>query len=134
MGVCRQVTENEGTTLLYLSHRGPDAPNPPEYDPAKVFERLFGRGRGGPGDLGKSVLDVVSEDTRRLGAALGQAIDAGSDQHLDSIRELERRLVRDLSSGPVPRTRSRPLMPGVRAGQPATGAAARNRAGPAMKP
>ena len=42
VGVSRQVTENEGTTLLYLSHRGPDAPNPPEYDPERLFDRLFG--------------------------------------------------------------------------------------------
>ena len=115
LGVCRQVTENEGTTLLYLSHRGPDAPNPPEYDPLRVFDRLFGdAGKPGsaPGggssalslgrDLGKSVLDVVSEDARRLGAALGASDKRRMDQHLTSIREIEQRLARDFRPAGAP--------------------------------
>ena len=92
VGVSRRVTENEGTTLLYLSHRGPDAPNPPEYDPRAVFQRLFGAagrpgaagpqragrgGRGRPGAVGRA---WAAEDRRRM------------DQHLDDIRELERRV------------------------------------------
>jgi hypothetical protein len=125
VGVCRQVTENEGTTLLYLSHRGPDAPNPPEYDPEKVFERLFGPPLATPGetgrldlraarDLGKSVLDVVAEDARRLGAALGQQDRRRMDQHLTSIRELEHRLVRDFRRPPqCPLPDRQRLMPGV---------------------
>ena len=108
IGVSRQVTENEGTTLLYLSHRGPDAPNPPEYDPERLFDRLFGAaGRPGsaPGatagrasalgagrNLGKSVLDLVAEDTRRLGRALGGPDRQRLEQHLGSIREIERRV------------------------------------------
>jgi hypothetical protein len=47
LGVSRRVTEVEGTTLQYLSHRGPDNPNPPEYDPARAFDRLFGSPRSG---------------------------------------------------------------------------------------
>ena len=39
----RELTaRGEGTTLTYLSHSGPDQPNPPEYDPAKLFARIFG--------------------------------------------------------------------------------------------
>jgi hypothetical protein len=105
VGVSRQVTENEGTTLSYLSHRGPDAPNPPEYDPDRLFDRLFGAA-GRPGSapagstsalhagrtLGKSVLDAVAEDTRLLARGLGPADRHRLDQHMTSVREIERRV------------------------------------------
>src|SRR5204862_316591 len=70
------------------SHRGPDNPNPPEYDPQAVFERLFGR--LDPRD--RSVLDVVAEDARALGARLGGHDRRRLDQHFQNIRELEKRL------------------------------------------
>jgi hypothetical protein len=89
VGVSRRVTENEGTTLLYLSHRGPDAPNPPEYDPRAVFQRLFG---GAGTALGHSVLDVVAEDARTLSVKLGTEDRQRMEQHLGDIRELERRV------------------------------------------
>jgi hypothetical protein len=104
VGVSRQVTENEGTTLLYLSHRGPDAPNPPEYDPDRVFDRLFGAaGRPGTGlgaesalestrQMGRSVLDVVAEDARTLEKQLGANDRRRMALHLDGIREIERRV------------------------------------------
>jgi hypothetical protein len=90
VGVSRRVTENEGTTLLYLSHRGPDAPNPPEYDPRAVFQRLFGG--VGRSALGPSVLDVVAEDARTLSTRLGVEDRRRMEQHLGDIRELERRV------------------------------------------
>jgi hypothetical protein len=90
VGVSRRVTENEGTTLLYLSHRGPDAPNPPEYDPRAVFQRLFGG--AGRSALGPSVLDVVAEDARTLSTRLGVEDRRRMEQHLGDIRELERRV------------------------------------------
>jgi hypothetical protein len=101
LGVCRQVTENEGTTLLYLSHRGPDAPNPPEYDPAALFERLFGAGalHAGQG-LDRSVMDVVAEDTRGLARQLGGEDRRRLDQHLDSVRDIEQRISRRWSPPP----------------------------------
>jgi hypothetical protein len=98
LGVSRQLTENEGTTLMYLSHRGPDAPNPPEYDPERLFDRLFGAGplatsalRQGR-TLGKSVLDVVAEDARALGSALSVQDRRRMEQHLGDVRDLERRM------------------------------------------
>jgi len=42
VGISRRVAVGEGTTLTYLSHSGPDQPNPPEYDPARLFARIFG--------------------------------------------------------------------------------------------
>jgi hypothetical protein len=100
VGVSRQVTENEGTTLLYLSHRGPDNPNPPEYDPGAVFDRLFGQAGhvGVDGGLeaerayGRSVLDVVAEDARGLANKLGSRDRRRLDQHFENIREIELRL------------------------------------------
>src|SRR5260221_2306206 len=44
VGISTRVNGNEGTTLKYLSHNGPDNPNPPDYDPGKVFTRIFGMG------------------------------------------------------------------------------------------
>jgi hypothetical protein len=104
VGVSPKVTENEGTTLLYLSHRGPDHANPPEYDPARAFDRLFGAaGRPGTGAggqsalaseraVGKSVLDVVAEDTRALHKAMGAIDRRRLDMHLANIREIEQRV------------------------------------------
>jgi len=104
VGVSRRVTENEGTTLLYLSHRGPDSPNPPEYDPGRVFDRLFGAaGRPGTGSdggsslqaarlVGKSVLDVVMDDARALENKVGASDRRRLEQHLDDVRDIERRV------------------------------------------
>jgi hypothetical protein len=102
LGVSRRVTENEGTTLLYLSHRGPDNPNPPEYDPQAVFERLFGPGGRlvEDRDLGRSVLDVVGEDARALAGRVGGNDRRRLDQHLENIREIEKRLAHDWRQPP----------------------------------
>jgi Protein of unknown function (DUF1552) len=120
VGVSRQVTENEGTTLLYLSHRGPDAPNPPEYEPVKVFDRLFGdAGRPGTGlgadsaletgrNMGRSVLDVVSEDARALERQLGASDRRRISLHLDGIREIERRVTTEWQRAPLCRPGDRP--------------------------
>jgi hypothetical protein len=104
VGVSRRMTDNEGTTLLYLSHRGPDNANPPEFDPERVFDRLFGAAArlgvsaGGPSVLaderavGRSVLDVVAEDARSLLQRLGTSDRRRMDQHLQNIREIEKRI------------------------------------------
>jgi hypothetical protein len=104
VGVSRHVTTGEGTTLHYLSHNGPDNFNPPSYDPHAVFTMLFGTGSGfvPPGTmpppvdptlaLRRSVLDAVTEDANALRGRVGTADKARIDQHLDGIRELERRL------------------------------------------
>jgi Protein of unknown function (DUF1552) len=113
VGVSRRVTENEGTTLLYLSHRGPDAPNPPEYDPRAVFQRLFG---GAGTALGRSVLDVVAEDARVLSVKLGTEDRQRMEQHLGDIRELERRVA---APRPARRQCTRPdgMVLGLREGE-----------------
>lgn len=92
-----------------LSFNGPHSRNPPESDPFRFFERVFGGGFSGPGEewevdptlaLRRSVLDVVSEQARSLQQRLGSEDKARLDQHLTGIRELELRLTRLESEPP----------------------------------
>jgi hypothetical protein len=104
VGVSNRVNGNEGTTLHYLSHSGPDSPNPPEYDPAKLFARLFSMAVTPPAGgtmpmadatLGyrKSVLDAVIADLGKVRTRVGTADKARLDRHADGIRDLENRLL-----------------------------------------
>jgi hypothetical protein len=99
--------------LHSVSHRGPNARNDAEYDPKAVFNRLFmgstmqpppDTGTGGSGGAGmndqaarlarvrKSVLDAILEDGASLKSRLGVADQQRVEQHLESIRAIERRL------------------------------------------
>ena len=68
VGVAKNVTTGEGTTLRYLSHNGPDNPNPPEYSPLALYTRVFGMGfaykREGAANVpllkGRKMLSVTS--------------------------------------------------------------------------
>jgi Protein of unknown function (DUF1552) len=104
VGISSRVDTVEGTTLRYLSHNGPDSPNPPEYDPSKLFDRIFGVGFTPPGATGtpvvdatlgyrKSVLDVVLGDLMRVRARAGAADRVRLDRHADGIRSIENRLM-----------------------------------------
>ncbi len=103
VGISERVVGGEGTTLHYLSHNGPDNTNPPEYDPAQVFERIFGGDFVPPNstdtpvvdvtkELRKSVLDAVLGDINGLRTQVGSADQARLDQHLENIRAIENRL------------------------------------------
>jgi hypothetical protein len=68
---------------------------PPDDDPVSVYGRIFGSGSGGgttdPETLRrKSVIDAVTGDLADLRARLGGEEARKLDQHLNSIRELER--------------------------------------------
>jgi hypothetical protein len=85
------------------SFNGPHSQNPTEDSPHAMFERVFGAGFTAPGEepifdptigLRRSVLDAVMQDADRLKARVGTADKARLDQHLDGIRDLERRLAR----------------------------------------
>jgi hypothetical protein len=100
VGVSKRINGGEGTTLQYLSHNGPDNPNPPEYDPLKLYDRIFGSGFMPPGGmtdatlaLRKSVLDGVLADLNRLRAQVGAADRMRLDQHAENVRSIESRLV-----------------------------------------
>jgi hypothetical protein len=101
VGVLTNNTYGEGDGLLVVSHNGPNSPNPPEPNPAKLFTRLFGSGTTAPSGtpvvdhslaLRKSVLDAVMADISSLSPKLGTADVSRLDQHLENIRGIERRL------------------------------------------
>jgi hypothetical protein len=101
LGVSRSVTTGEGTTLRYLSHNGPDNPNPPEYSPKALYARVFGMGFTAPNQtaavdpklaLRRSVLSAVRDDATALRARLGKSDQQRIDQHFDSIRALENQI------------------------------------------
>ena len=105
VGVSKSVTTGEGTTLRYLSHNGPDNANPPEYSPAALYKRVFGTGFTGMSAmpngapqldpklmLRRSVLSAVREDANALRTRLGKTDQQRLDQHLESIRGLEKQL------------------------------------------
>ena len=86
-----------------LSYLGPDSRNPPESDPAALFERLFGGAFRAPGDdpiidptlaLRRSVLDSVMLDAAALEKRLGVQDKRRLDQHLAAVRDLELRIAR----------------------------------------
>jgi len=85
---------------FHISWRSETTPNPVEYDPRQVFERMFGRNR--PGESAekralrqrydKSILDVVLNDAKNLRSGLGRTDQRKLDEYLTSVREVELRL------------------------------------------
>jgi hypothetical protein len=67
-------------------------------NPRLVFERLFGSLDENPADRQQrlrneiSILDYVSDDTRRLTNQLGPSDHRKIDEYLTSVREIERRI------------------------------------------
>lgn len=93
LGVARFTGSDEGSTFQHLSHNGPNSPNPCSYSPNDVYQRLFGMTAGGVQDLVRySVLDAVWEQAKTLETRLGSVDRIRLEQHLSSIRALERRL------------------------------------------
>ncbi len=82
------------------SMTGPHMVNPPETNPRALFDRIFGGGFSLPGEgmtdprigLRISVLDAVTDQSRRLQSRLGYADRQRLDQHLEGIRQLETQL------------------------------------------
>lgn len=94
-----------------LSFSSPTTPLPMEVNPRAVFQRLFGRGatdaeRASIISDNRSMLDLIAEQTRSLEARLGAYDRATLSDYLDSVREIERRIVlreqQDLSDMDVP--------------------------------
>ncbi|RYF46015.1 MAG: DUF1552 domain-containing protein, partial [Cytophagaceae bacterium] len=90
LGVLAPTKADEGTTLQYLSHDGPNSPNPAEYSPAAVFKRLFGANPL-PSTYG-SVLDVVADDIRSLQQSVSSADKARLEDYFTNIRSIEKQL------------------------------------------
>jgi hypothetical protein len=105
---------NEGQTLSYTRS---GAPIPIERSPRKLFEKLFVQGR--PSEVaarveelrqGRSTLDFVGDQAKRLNGSLSPADRARLDQYMTSVRELERRLAsaEDWEHKPKPKTTAKP--------------------------
>ena len=87
---------SEGQTLSYTRS---GAPIPAEKSPKKLFQKLFVQGN--PKEVaanvealqqGRSLLDFVGDQSKRLNRSLSAADQARLDQYYTSVRELERRL------------------------------------------
>jgi hypothetical protein len=90
------AVSNEGQTLSFTRS---GAPIPAEKSPKKLFQKLFVPNK--PEEIaanveeleqGRSMLDFVGEQSKRLGRALSPADRTRMDQYYTSVRELERRL------------------------------------------
>lgn len=83
--------------LANISWSGPDSPVPADRDPVVLFNRLFS-GSGDPAGAARlaadrrSVLDTVAGDLTRLQGRVGTNDRVRVDEHLASIRELERQV------------------------------------------
>jgi hypothetical protein len=84
-----------------LAWRSETQPLPPILDPRALFERLFGDGipmtpeqKAIHARQRRSILDFVTEDTRKLQGDLGPTDKRKLDEYLSSIREVELQLER----------------------------------------
>ncbi len=101
IGVTPATPNGSPDSLATVSHKGPNAKNVPEYDPKAVFTRLFTGGTTTTmpdqatklANVRKSVLDAVLADGTTLQKKLGAADKQRVEQHLQSIRDIEARLV-----------------------------------------
>lgn len=82
-----------------LAWKSETQPLPPILDPRALFERLFGSGpalspeaRARRSRFQQSILDFVTEDTRKLQRDLGPTDKRKLDEYLSSIREIERQI------------------------------------------
>jgi hypothetical protein len=81
-----------------MTYDGPELPVPPECDPVKAFDRIFGDLTAEPEALQrlreerKSILDTVGQDYQSLQPRLGSEDRLKVDAHLDAIREIEQML------------------------------------------
>ena len=87
-----------------LSFRSANSPLPMEYNPRKVFTQLFGEGdtaeeRAALMQQTASILDLISERTASLKSELGARDRATLDSHLESVREIERRVQKTQAQG-----------------------------------
>jgi hypothetical protein len=104
VGVTPATPNGPEDSLHSVSHRGPSARNDAEYDPKKVFTKLFmgGGTTTTPGTMPdamaklngvkKSMLDSCLEDGAALQKRLGASDKKRVQDHLDSIRAIEARL------------------------------------------
>jgi hypothetical protein len=89
-----------------LAFRNASSPLPMEYNPRKVFVQLFGEGdtadeRTALMEQTASILDLISDRTQSLKSTLGARDRATLDNHLEAVREIERRVQKSQAQGPT---------------------------------
>ena len=108
-------TASEGLSYAAARQR-----NPIETAPRSLYNRLFGEGFRAPGETGmpdprialrRSVLDAVQQQGNRLRTRLGSEDRVRLDQHLESVRGIERQLQRLEENPPNLASCRRPDMP-----------------------
>jgi hypothetical protein len=88
IGVCQ---ESHGESIhRNMSWAGYDRALPPELIPHNLFDRLFGAKEEGWVKRKESVLDAVADDFKDLNGTLGKQDQRRLDEHLSSVRDLER--------------------------------------------
>lgn len=87
----RRSIMDSGTTMFAMSHRGPNEPLYPEFNPQNVWQTLFGL-RVDAREMRVNVLDSVSQDLTRLKARLGTADRQRVDAHLTGVAELQAKI------------------------------------------
>ncbi|MBM4360745.1 MAG: DUF1552 domain-containing protein, partial [Deltaproteobacteria bacterium] len=107
-------------TTQTLSYSGGGAANPPEFEPAALFQRIFGAGFVEPGSspildprvgLRRSVLDAVSEDAKSLQSRVGSSDRLRLQQHFDGIRALEQQIAKLEEDPPNLASCKKPMAP-----------------------
>lgn len=93
-----EIVTGEGPTLQFISHRGPDEPQPAMRSPAEVYTHLFGsfsepNSTDPRNALRTSVLDLVKGDIERLQPKLSRNDRQRLDAHLNGVSELRSRIL-----------------------------------------
>src|SRR5690349_18451903 len=91
-----QSAAGGGGPYTTLSFRDAESPLPMEYNPRKVFLQLFGEGdtpeeRAFISRQTNSILDLITDRTKRLQGELGNNDRTVLDGYLETVREIERR-------------------------------------------
>lgn len=105
VGVSKRVCTDQGPTLQFLSHKSPDQPAPPLYNPQQVFAKLFGSyvpADDPSGKLRASLLDAVSEDAKALKKKVGKADQLRLDAHLTTVEQLQKQILAVPPQCPIP--------------------------------
>ena len=105
------ANQNNASGDKHISYLGPGQTVTPQDDPGAAFELLFGQlqpggagGNAGPDPKDVTVIDAVLDDMDRLQTRLGAVEKKKLDLHLESLREVEKRIkgVADLPSCDAP--------------------------------
>jgi len=95
LGVSKHLSVmDSGTTMHALSHKGPNEPQYPQFNPQQVWTDLFGAFAPQADDraLRSSILDAVRDQTAALRTRLGKLDNQRLDAHLDGVHALEKKI------------------------------------------